>query len=275
MKMTAPDKKALKILFDTYWGAGGWKNSRETTAEDFEHARAAGLMFDPSSRSHDEIAVCASRAVNEITPEAISDAFIASLDSRRLDFRSALGSFAVLHHFPLHEGLANEHQCKICGEYLRTTNEDLNVLNFERFKWGGVRHDQPRYAVFDLEQFVTTSPPLPSEEDISILRSLFSAIEAAPENTTADTLEKFLAPVVKSNKSERQTLIAILGLTGILGTAQHPGYLRSFTRYADRELPSRRFVDMTYPACWWRRSDGVNSEAVDFWFGRYLNQKRA
>ena len=232
-------------------------------------------MFNPSSRSHDEITVCATRIVSGITHEAIADAFVSSLGSRRLDLRSALGSFAVLRHFPLHDGRVSERQCKICGEYIESTNEDLNVLNFERFKWGGVRHDHPRYAVFDLEQFLTTSPPPPTAEDISILRSLFAAIESAPEDTTSDTLEKFLAPVVKSNKSERQTLIAILGLTGVLGTAQHPGYFDSFTRYDVRELPNRRFVDMTYPACWWRRTDGINQKAVDFWFGHHLSKQKA
>jgi hypothetical protein len=271
MKMQSLDKKALKILCDTYWGANGWKDFRVTPADDFAYARAAGLMFEQSSRSHDENVCYAKRIVDEITSEAVADAFVVSLGSRRLDYRSALGSFAFLRHFPVHKGVANDLQCKTCGEYLRTSNEDLNVLNFERFKWGGVRHDKLRYALFDLEQFLSITPPYPSDEDVSILRSLFAAIEASPEKTTADTLEKYLAPVLKSNKSERQTLIAILGLTGILGTSQHPGYLRSFIPYSDREIPSRRFVDMTYPVCWWRRSDGINSEAVDFWFGKYLN----
>jgi hypothetical protein len=274
MKILAPDKKALKILLDTYWGSGGWKTSRETTAVDFEYARAAGLMFHPSAISHDEITSRAARIAKDINHESIADSFITSLGSRRLELRSALGSFAVLRHFPLHDASVNERQCRICGEYMEATNEDLSVLNFERFKWGGVRHDHPRYAVFDIEQFLTTSHPSPTKEDINILGSLFAAIESAPENTTADTLEKFLAPIVKSNQSERQTLIAILGLTGTLGTSHHPGYLNSFAPYYNRNLPNRRFVDMTYPACWWSRTDGINWDAVNFWFGHRLNKSQ-
>jgi hypothetical protein len=275
MKMITPDKKALKILFDTYWGAGGWKDSRETSPEDLEYAKAAGVMFVPSSRSHDEIMDRAVRIASEVSRIAVADAFVASLGSRRLDLRSALGSFAVLRHFPSHEAESNGRQCKICGEYDQSTNEDLNVLNFERFKWGGVRHDIAGYALFDLEQFSTARSSPPTDEDIGILRALIGATESAPDNTTADALQKHLAPVMKSNKSENETLVAILGLTGILGTDQHPGYLKSFVRSDERELPSRRFVDMTYPACWWSRSDGINTEAVEFWFGHHLNKPTA
>jgi hypothetical protein len=30
------------------------------------------------------------------------------------------------------------------------------------------------------------------------------------------------------------------------------------------------FVGMAYPACWWRRSDGINQEALVYWFGHLL-----
>ncbi|MEM7012594.1 MAG: hypothetical protein AAF585_14050 [Verrucomicrobiota bacterium] len=272
MKTITPDKKALKILFDTYWGAGGWKDSRETAPEDLEYAKAAGVMFDPSSYSHNEITNRAVRVAGKISPIAVADAFVASLGSRRLDLRSALGSFAVLRHFPSHEAELDGRQCKICGEYDQSSNEDLNVFNFERFKWGGVRHDVVGYALFDLEQFSTTLSNPPTDMDIRILGALIEAIESAPDNMTANALQKHLAPIVKSNKSEREILIAILGLTGILSAIHHPGYLTSFVRSDERELPSRRFVDMTYPACWWRRSDGINAEAVEFWFGHHLRR---
>lgn len=41
------DKKALQILFDTYWSSRGWKRDQTTDAADFEYARRAGYMFDP------------------------------------------------------------------------------------------------------------------------------------------------------------------------------------------------------------------------------------
>jgi hypothetical protein len=31
---------------------------------------------------------------------------------------------------------------------------------------------------------------------------------------------------------------------------------------ADRELPARRYVDQSYPVCWWKGRDGVDEDAL-------------
>ena len=86
------DKKAKKILFNTYWSSKGWKDYRTcyTSPEDFEYAKQKGLMFDRITISHDE---CVKRVVNlanTITQEQVAKAFLCSLSTRRLDWRSAL-----------------------------------------------------------------------------------------------------------------------------------------------------------------------------------------
>src|SRR5262249_5500620 len=101
-------------------------------------------------------------------------------------------------------------------------------------------------------------------------KGVLQAIKAAPAETSSATLEKHLAKAFKSNKSERDALIGILGYCGIIATAEHPGFMRNFVPSSSRELPSRRFVDMAYPACWWKRTDGINQEAIAYWFGHVL-----
>jgi hypothetical protein len=145
--------------------------------------------------------------------------------------------------------------------------EDLNVLNFERMKWGGVRHHQPLYASFDLELFRLLPPVRPKAKEVKVFRVLVDSIEEVSPETPSAVLEKHLGKVFKSNKAERDVVVGILGYCGILGTAAHPGYMRRFVPCSSRELPARRFVDMAYPACWWKRSDGVNQEALAYWFG--------
>ena len=273
MKHDTPvDRRALKTLFDTFWSSAGWRaaDSKCTPRDDFEYAKRAGLMFHPIELSHDDIEQRAIEAVGRVDHRNVVNAFIASLSSRRLDLRSALGSFAVLQHFPRHVKASQDKLCHTCGLKNHYANEDLNVLNFERFKWGGVRHLQPLYASFDLQLFqqITPSAPLPS--DVKILRSIVRAIDVAPKETTSATLEKQLGKLFKSNKAEREILIGILGYCGVVATEAHPGFRNHFVEWTGRVLPSRRFVDMAYPACWWQRADGINDEALGYWFGHAL-----
>lgn len=92
---------------------------------------------------------------------------------------------------------------------------------------------------------------------------------AAP-GTTASQLHSCLASVLRSNKAERDTIVAILGFCGILATRDHPGYDEHFVDSARRHLPDRHFVDMKYPACWWRRSDGIDADALHEYFGHVV-----
>jgi hypothetical protein len=267
------DRRALKILFNTSWSSTGWRDepSRSITSEDFEYAKRAGVMFDEFRLSHDDTVEQALVAVGPVDRKVVADAFVTSLSSRRLDLRSALGSFAVLQHFPRHQTTSRHERCDVCGTHVNPKkSEDLNVLNFERFKWGGVRHDDPLYARLDLGIFQTLPPTTPTKADVQLLRDLLWAIDDAPAQTTASSLEKHLAKTLRSNKPEREVLIGILGLCDILSTPDHRGFTKEFVPAFAREVPARRFVDMQYPACWWESSDGVNQEAVEYWFGHLL-----
>lgn len=267
------DRRALKTLFDTFWTSSGWRNeeSRRTLPADFEYAKRAGLMFDEVQLSHGEIVERSLAAARGVARQAVANAFVVSLASRRLEYRSALGSFAVLKRFPRHAPPPLRKTCRVCGIFGPLAHpEDLNVLNFERYKWGGVRHAAPLYASLDLQLFQKLPHVIPTAADISVLNGVLNAIEAAPEGTSSAVLEKRLATVIKSNKSERDVLVGILGLCGVLATAAHPGYLERFVQWSERELPARRFIDMPYAACWWQRSDGINRNAIAHWFGHLL-----
>lgn len=153
------DKRALKILFDTYWEPSGWKaaaigGKAETPPADFEYALKAGVMFHPSRLSHYGALKQIAALRNEIAPREVGEAFIASLGNTPLALRSALGGYAVALNMPSHplspKG-ASTH-CEVCGIYESDSEEDLNILNFERHKWGGVRHEDPRYIAFDLDR---------------------------------------------------------------------------------------------------------------------------
>ncbi len=267
------DARAIDILFRTYWSSAGWRRDEERSVspEDFAYARRAGVMFDPVLISHQDLVRKAIAVQDNISREAIANGFLASLSARRVYLRSALGSYAVLRHFPPHEFSIIDLRCATCGTYVRTTDLiDLNILNFERLKWGGVRHLDPVYATFDCGQFAHLPYPTPTRADVEILHALLHTIASVPPRTTAAELQKHLTRVLPSNKSERDILVGILGLCGILATPGHPSFFQRFIPQAERAEPSRAYCEMPYPACWWKGSDGIDREALAFWFGHVL-----
>ncbi|MBI1849113.1 MAG: hypothetical protein HYR85_02085 [Planctomycetes bacterium] len=267
------DKRALETLFSTYWTTAGWRpgGERRTAPDEFAYAKRMGVMFDPIEVDHAAAVQRLMDARIAIDRRRVVDAFLASLSTRQLDIRSGLGSFAVFRHMTSHPFDGDEPRCGTCGRYGPASQvEDLNVLNFERFKWGGVRHDHPLYAALDLELLVREPRPSPTAGDVEIFRTIIRGIEDAPSETTAAELHSRFARALKSNKPERGVIVGIFGYCGILATPGHSGYREEFVRSRDRDLPGRRFVDMPYPACWWRRSDGIDDAALREYFGHVL-----
>jgi hypothetical protein len=268
------DQKALRILLDTYWSASRWKSAPSTDPGDFGYARQAGYMFDPIELTHDQLVEGLLSVRRRISLNEAADAFVASLSTRRLDLRSALGSFAFATHFPQHQ-LAEQTStrvpsgrlhCRICGVYGSSgpKREDLNVLNFERYKWGGVRHLDPLYASFDLIQFETMDRPSPTPEDYSVLTKIIEVAQTLSPKARANDLEKSLSKSVHSNASERRVLIQILAYCGILQPSGRAGFFQTFVSAKDQnsDQPPDHKNDWRYPAIWWRGADGVNREAL-------------
>jgi hypothetical protein len=262
-------KKALRILFDTYWTSSGWKKERSTPLADFDFARAAGVMFNPVSLDHDAEIQRLIRARDRVTSLQVGNAFLASLGSRRLELRSALGSFAVARHMPDHRYTATggSFTCSVCGRIRAIAyTHDLSVFNFERYKWGGVRHTDPMYIAFDLEQFAITEFPAPAAEDLSLLRRILATIGNAPVDSKLSAIDKCLAAVLKGNSAERRNLLGILGYAGLLQPNGRTGFLSEFTKWCHRTERPLNKDDWPYPVRWWTPRDGVNRQATRFSF---------
>jgi hypothetical protein len=264
-EMKILDKKAQQILFKTYWSSAGWQSEPTTTPEDFDYALNAGYMFKPVKMSHDDIVNWVVSVTKKIVLQQVSNAFLSSLSSRRLDWRSALGSFAVARHFPRHK-FSGERMCDVCGEYQKPSEEDLSVLNFERLKWGGVRHLSPVYNAFDLEQFSQTDVAEPTPKDFEVFNAIIKAAKSLDVSARPRDLEKALAKIVDSNAAEREKLIEILGFCGVLQPRKQKGFFDSFVNYNEREDRPVNKIDWSYPISWWQGVDGVNEKALAFFF---------
>jgi hypothetical protein len=261
-----PDHRARKILFNTYWSRGCWKRDPTVAPEDFAYARDAGYMFDPVELSHDDLIRWLHTSWKSVSRKHVTGAFLASLSTRRLELRSALGSYSVGTHFPEHTYQGTDFCCAICGTIGDSPKSyDLSMLNFERHKWGGVRHERAEYIAFDLEQMARLEPAAPSHYDLEIMRHILAAASECASGTRPRGLEGRLAGLLDSNKAERDILLQILAYCGILQPATLPTYRISFIEFSRRsEPPGNRF--WTYPMSWWRGEHGVNEAAVKFYF---------
>ncbi len=275
------DQKAKNILFRTYW-KNGWIDSKErfTDPTDFEYAKSKGLMFEKLTISHDDCIKRIIELVNKITIEEITKAFLSSLSTRRLDWRSGIASYFIAKLFKQHKytptvsghSYVNEetvytfYTCEICknlkygvigAEFYK--EEDLNVLNFERIKWGGVRHGELVYTFFDLEQFSKEKISEPTKEDINIFKEILKVINSSQKDDYPSTLREKLKdiPTFKSNKNERSIILEILACIEILQPTSY-----------DRPIASKN--DWTYIE-YWRGEDKYNKKAVNKYFGKYLS----
>ncbi|MCZ2496129.1 hypothetical protein GN316_05110 [Xylophilus sp. Kf1] len=269
------NKQAKNILFSTYWSAAGWREVPSVSQVDFEYAKSQRAMFDPVSPSHEEAIKLVQKPTKKIDARAVANRFLASLSTRRLEWRSALGSYMAMRWMPEHEAASGERVCRICGlqDYHHVAAHDLNIKNFARLKWGGIDHTDPIYATLDLQLFLEEQDCMPNDEDVKIFKELISNIANASRATTSANLHKLFPSTLKSNKAERDQLIAILGICGILGTSEHPGFSGRFVPRNQRSLPSRHFVDMAYPACWWTGADGINRHYLQEAFGDALENR--
>lgn len=262
------DERARKILFDTYWSAGGWKDPPEVAPEDRAYAIRAGYMFPRENVAHNAVVQRVLDTQSNVTATQVGNAFLASLTSRQLHLRSALGSYAVGMHFPLHrfEPSSSPYICGICQAYDIDEDADYDVLNFERHKWGGVRHDMPVYVAFDLEQFARLPPVKVRREDLDVFRAILDTAVGLPAGARPAQLVKALKGVFPSNDEERRIAVSILGYAGILASPERPTYFERFVPYRERMMPPVARTDWDYPLWYWRARYGLDPKAVEFFF---------
>lgn len=136
-------------------------------------------------------------------------------------------------------------------------DEDLNVLNFERLKWGGVRLNWLVYCLLDLECLSKEEPFTVSDADVEILKRMIEAIDSCEDKDAARQLEKRWKDIFPANKNERDVIMEIWGYAGLLESKDD--YRKERGRGTD-------FMSMAT----WRAEDGYSHEKVEYYFGRYL-----
>ncbi len=246
------DKLAQKILFKTYWQSTGWtdRNFRSTPLVDFEYAKSKSVMFDPITLSWRDLRDACRTLIAEIPLQKITDAFLSSLSTKRADLRSGIASYAnITRLLALSEHEQQKHFFNV------SLDDDLSVLNFERIKWGGIRHSKPLYNFIDLTILKTETVTTPTQQDIATFNSILNTIRQAAPTDTAAKLRDHLKAVWPVSKGERDIMLEILGCCDILETLNF-----------DRAVHGQS--DFVFVVSW-RGEDRYNQQKLDHYFAPY------
>jgi len=224
--------------------------------------------------SHDDLVGMATSAAGAASKVAVVGAFVASLSTRRLDWRSALGSYAAVRHLPPHSFVPSAHfgpVCAVCGlrEVVDYRPDALKELRRTQSRL--IRFYDLTYATCDLSHLGELAADPPGPKDVEILQRVVSGLRALGPEATLESLDPALRGTFKSNKGQRRYALEALGVAGVLCPPDAPSYFDQWVSADDREtvLQSRHFYarDTAYPLQRWTGSAGLNEEALEWWFG--------
>lgn len=265
------NEKAIRLLMNGYWSSSGWKNP-SFSKSDKEFLIQSGYLKERVRLTHKDCLAWAFEVRSQVTRERVSRAFLYSLTTRKLEYRSALGSYAHLQHMPAHDFERADRFvtefCKTCGYETEAGRQiDFGVLNFERHKWGGVRHDALEYMAYDLECLSKLEDVSPTDEDLDTLVLILKlADDRSNTGKNVTHLKKGIGKILKSNDSERDELCQILAFAGILQPQDCPSFADSYIPW-NRRGDGRPKSDQKFPLGWWG-GHGYRIKAVEYWFPR-------
>lgn len=228
--------------------------------------------------SHDELVALAVDAAADLEPATVASAFAASLTTRRLDWRSAFGSYAAMRHLKPHR---YEHadldggQCAVCGVAKSQSLDHARLTKLRAKQDRLVLFSSVEYAAFDLSTFADLRVPPPTDADRAALSDLLEGLRALRESDRLRDLDRAIQGTFKSNKGQRRYVLEALGIAGVLAPSGVPSFFDGWVRSYDRETSlatSHHYArDTAWPLQCWKGDDGVNEDRIRFWFGHLID----
>ncbi|HCA3821062.1 TPA: hypothetical protein MPI06_004442, partial [Salmonella enterica subsp. enterica serovar Stanleyville] len=240
--------------------------------EEREILNENGLGFGFAATTHDQALEKCFSLFKTIEKDHVVASFLSSLSSARLDYRSGLSAFAIMQTMPRHTFSPNQASfCKICSATQEKKYLDLTALNRNRFFDGSLAVFKTPYEIsFFLEQHSRLERVQPTEDDFLIFNEVIKIVAEAEQGEKLTSIVKKIRAIDKFKITTDQCryLLETLGFCGIMETKEHKGYLTHFTNPG--LAPSKSHSsNWAYPVDFWIGGDGINREALEFWFGEY------
>ncbi|MFX3646409.1 MAG: hypothetical protein ACE3K2_02905 [Paenibacillus sp.] len=237
--------------------------------KDRETLEAAGHEPNRFKRpQHDETITELKKLANQWTVEDGAQAFVASMWSAPMIWRSLLTGKLIASSMPSHEHTPypSSSTCKICGLSVDQAT-DTTLQWYWRMINGTPLDGDPFGYVLALRELAAVQElPIPNEYDRWTFRAVLTVLRELPPKTryskAAAALKKQrLLPTQK--EYAYRDLLETLALMGILDTPEHPGMITEFTSYIQRDERPNVRVEVQAPLAWWDSSVGINENNLN------------
>ena len=241
--------------------------------------QAAGYWHTPRRIGHDASLRWLLDERAQAQQDMLATSFLLGVIWERGDLRAALPAYSASLHMPDHawQGLSAESvSCEVCGQ-MQQIECDFSFMHLCQWT-GSVIAYKPAELAYALQvQRLVLSPQIDTLEAHQLahvrhlgaqrLLAVLQFLDARPPQETPTVLKRHLA---KSGlmRWTQQSASEFIDAMGFLGVLQPPGH-KSFLHEHVSHLAPRKSSssDWSYPVDFWLGRDGVNWEAVRFWFG--------
>ncbi|WP_109511580.1 hypothetical protein [Pseudomonas ovata] len=228
-----------------------------------------GMIVPAEDLTHDELIKKLFHEKGIADQASVVASFLIGLENGLPEKRAALSAYAIMLNFPAH-GFESTHgiQCDVCGVF-KNRSRDFTLCNLARYSVGATYSGAPEQLYVFLREHNKTA--VPAVQSVSMLKDVLSVLRAADLQDRPVTLEKKLRaiPGIGMDKEQSRALLDLLGHLGVLETPEHKGFVHHYT-YIGLAPRKSHSSDWSYPVDFWTGKDGVNEEAVEFWFSDYL-----
>lgn len=237
--------------------------------EDKDYLLQYNVMVGEIYCDHDEVCQLSLDAYKNTTKESVVNNFLYGLAYSNPIYTCTLSAYAMMINFKKHCYKSNnENQfvtCYICDTYSEKTKQEYLVAEALRLK-GHTDRD-----LFQIYFNLSFMPQDTNREGIAIgeerLVEVLNIIKSLEKDITPNLLTKELKSKLsfKIQIKHIHFLIETLGVCGILQPTGKPSYLKEyFPRIIEKK--KSHSSNWSYPVDFWLSQDGINSEAVDYWF---------
>ncbi|MGQ3825767.1 hypothetical protein [Pseudomonas alliivorans] len=227
------------------------------------------MIFPAEEIEHDELISKLIREKEISNKKDIVKSFMIGLENGQAEKRAALSAYAISLNFPKHRfESAEKIQCEVCGAF-RKKARDFTFCNLARYTVGASNSGNPDQLYFFLREHNKT--PISSVQSIANFKNVLDLLSAVTPQDTPTTVEKKIRSLsnIQMDKEQSRGLLDLLGHIGVLESTEHKGFVSTYT-YIGRAPKKSRSTDWSYPVDFWTGKDGVNEDAINFWFGDYL-----